>query len=427
MQREAIIVMLGFCLTILVASAIVADAGPLDPPGGPVASSMKTLDDVEPRIPLNQSTAPGDADSLFKITEAGSYYLTGNIQGVASKHAIEIAVPSVTLDLAGFTMNGAPSSLDAIHVEPVGLPLLIEIRNGTISGWTEDGIDAEAAIGIRIEDVAVTLCQGFAFRLGDQARLSGCAASFSQIGFFGGESCLLDRCRADLITLGAGFHFENGTDISHCHANGAAGSGFIMGSYSQISDCAATGNDSAGFQIGVQSVITRCLANLNGLVGLSANDSTIIDCRASANQGSGVDVVASTILNTVCDANNDVGIDAGSASIVKSCSAHNNSSHGIEVNDDCIVEGNSSRSNGFNGVGAGIYVAGDDNRIEGNLLHYNDYGLDVDGMRNIIVRNNARGNGANFAQVGGGNILGTVVGSTATMNASENDLINLSF
>jgi hypothetical protein len=168
MQREAIIVMLGFCLTILVASAIVADAGPLDPPGGPVASSMKTLDDVEPRIPLNQSTAPGDADSLFKITEAGSYYLTGNIQGVASKHAIEIAVPSVTLDLAGFTMNGAPSSLDAIHVEPVGLPLLIEIRNGTISGWTEDGIDAEAAIGIRIEDVAVTLCQGFAFRLGDQ-------------------------------------------------------------------------------------------------------------------------------------------------------------------------------------------------------------------------------------------------------------------
>jgi hypothetical protein len=75
----------------LLGGAVVSVAGPLSPPGGPVASTYKTLSEVEPRTAVSLANTPGDADSLFKITQPGSYYLTGNIVGVAGKHGVEIA------------------------------------------------------------------------------------------------------------------------------------------------------------------------------------------------------------------------------------------------------------------------------------------------------------------------------------------------
>ncbi|MCL4222042.1 MAG: hypothetical protein KJZ65_11815 [Phycisphaerales bacterium] len=54
-------------------------AGPPDPPSGPVASSYKTLAEVEPRIAIKATNTPGDANSVFRITQSGSYYLAGDI------------------------------------------------------------------------------------------------------------------------------------------------------------------------------------------------------------------------------------------------------------------------------------------------------------------------------------------------------------
>jgi len=46
---------------------------------------------------LNAANTPGDADSVFKITQSGSYYLAGNITGVSAKYGVEIAASGVTL------------------------------------------------------------------------------------------------------------------------------------------------------------------------------------------------------------------------------------------------------------------------------------------------------------------------------------------
>src|SRR5438093_7800183 len=94
----------------LIAAAGVLYGGPLDPPAGPVTSTYKTLTEVEPRTAVNAVNTPGDFNSLFKISQPGSYYLTGNITGVASKHGIEIVASGVTLDLNGFDLLGAPGS-----------------------------------------------------------------------------------------------------------------------------------------------------------------------------------------------------------------------------------------------------------------------------------------------------------------------------
>src|SRR5437762_13979859 len=113
MTRKTRIITLALAAAVAV-TGLIASAGNLNPPAGPVTPTMKTLTEVEPRIAINATNTPGDSDSLFKITQPGSYYLTGNITGVAGKHGIEIAASGVTLDLNGFDLLGAPSSLDRV-------------------------------------------------------------------------------------------------------------------------------------------------------------------------------------------------------------------------------------------------------------------------------------------------------------------------
>ena len=112
MNSRSLIVTVIVCATALMIASLIANAGPLAPPAGPIAPTNKTLAEVEPRIAINATNTPGDADSLFRIAAPGSYYLTGNITGVVGEHGIEIASSGVTLDLMGFELLGVAGSLD---------------------------------------------------------------------------------------------------------------------------------------------------------------------------------------------------------------------------------------------------------------------------------------------------------------------------
>src|SRR4029079_13757973 len=127
-------------------------------PPGPVASTMKTLSEVEPRIAVNSINTPGDAASLFKITQPGSYYLTGNITGEVGKHGVEITASGVTLDLNGFDLVGVASmgNFDGVSTTVNNLAN-IAVINGSVRNWGDEGVDLGTfpytAVNCRVADV----------------------------------------------------------------------------------------------------------------------------------------------------------------------------------------------------------------------------------------------------------------------------------
>jgi hypothetical protein len=107
--------------------------GTLTPPGAP-APTLKTLDQIEPRTPVDATHTPGNIFAQFIISQPGSYYLTSNIVSVSGKRGIEIDVSNITLDLNGFSMLGDSNALDGIYFSATTITN-VAIRNGTISGW----------------------------------------------------------------------------------------------------------------------------------------------------------------------------------------------------------------------------------------------------------------------------------------------------
>ena len=334
-----------------------AFAGDLNPPAGPIAPTPGP----EPRTAINPVNTPGDANSVFRISSPGSYYLTGSVTGVAAKNGIKIEASNVTLDLMGFELVGVAGSLDGLLVS--GLQTGLSVHNGSAHSWGTDGIDMINASGSTIFQVR--------------------SIGNSGIGIRVGSACIVRECQA----------------LSN------SSSGIVTGNRSAITRCTAQGNGAGGGGNGITTsndcTISECVACSNGSgpsggSGINAGSSnTIIGCAASAN-------------GTGADFSND-GIVTSSGTLVANCTTASNSGDGIQVQQRCIVIGNISIGNGFLfGTGAAIHATGSDNRIEGNNCIISVRGIDVDAAGNIIIRNTCSGNTTNWDIVAN-NVCGPIL------------------
>jgi len=142
MERTAAAIGVVACLVIFGETS----AGNLNPPGPP-APTMKTLDQVEARTPIGALP--------FTISQSGSYYLTGNLQGVSGQDGITVKADNVTIDLNGFALIGVAGSGAGISL---GVPSSrnLTIRNGTIRDWSSQGINAGFSLNVLFEDLLVS-------------------------------------------------------------------------------------------------------------------------------------------------------------------------------------------------------------------------------------------------------------------------------
>ncbi len=125
-------------------------------PTGPPAPTMKTLDQVEPRTPVDAVHTPAAGYGEFAITNPGSYYLTTNLLGVSGKYGIEVMTNHVTIDLNGFALLGGGVAGIGVNIDAGASN--VTLRNGTISGWG-DGVDSSAP-NTCVEHLKVLNCKG---------------------------------------------------------------------------------------------------------------------------------------------------------------------------------------------------------------------------------------------------------------------------
>mgnify|MGYP006424116089 CR=1 FL=1 len=361
----------------------VAGAGDLDPPPGPVAPSMKTLDQVEPRTAVNEENTPGTGSASFVIDEPGSYYLTSNITGEAGKSGISIRASGVTLDLNGFTVEGVDGATNGINVGELTFRQGVRITNGVVRDWPGVGVRlrAEACQVDRVrlvdnetwgldasEGFELTLesCSGFIngtvdasekgdFRLAQASVVRDCISrSTDGVAFSASEavSATLRGCTAQSPRDG-GFYLESrNVVLSDCAASNAAGESTfvdafeIVGSSIAIENCAARQASGTGFV-------------LRGPVDTNDGTATIRGCAA---QNCGLDGfefrrLSVTAENCIANGSDSDGFALDSfegglrpTSVFRGCVARDSGADGFDLDEfanaiDCSAAG--AGDNGF--------------------------------------------------------------------------------
>lgn len=362
-----------------------AAQGSLLPPGPP-APTMKTLDQVEARTPVNAVTCPGDATHLFIISQPGSYYLTGNITGVTGKHAIKISATHVTLDLNNFVLKSTlAEALTGIEITSSGN---VMITNGSLSGWGHSAIHGPTANYSRYINLQVTECSAQA------PQGVFCAIQ-------GGEGCTASGCVFTKNAL-TGIKLHKGSLLEHCTASSNGGGGLAAGDGCLVRDCVATLNKKGGILTDAECNIVDCTINYNYDRGLWADRSCLVS-RCTAIQ-------------------NETGIETYHDSQVVDCIANNNQTDGIRVESNTLVRNCVASVNGTNSAGAGIHATLSGNRIEGNQTRSNKgHGIKCDAGAggDYILQNTSAGNPVNYAP-NSGTAFAPVQSLAAQTNPSAN-------
>jgi len=437
-------------------------AGTLEP-AGPPAPTMKTLNEVEARIPIRPSEMP------ITIGNPGSYYLTGNFTASSATHAIFISAEHVTVDLNGYSLNGNNKlGRDAIQID--ASMKYTTIRNGYIFNWSGNGINGEEAERTYVEDVHVDTVTNEGIFLASGTKAIGCSATNCGEGFTLGSDSIAVRCTARNNTNN-GFGTWGNCLLAECIASGNGTNGldkaqtpaqaepripinadtapgnsafeYVIsraGSYYLTADVSTAKSgisvdvddvtiDLMGFTISGPDVGIRNGVYMYQRNNVQISNGTIRDFSAGIYEAittgknhkiSYINAVSNTVsgivlLGTNCRVENCTSSDNGTGS-----TSH---VYGIRAGENAMVSSNTVEGNGYSTVGAyvyGIYTSSGSTVTDNTVCNNGSsggnrvYGI-VGAQSSMITDNNIRKNGTS-AQ---GNVYGISAsyGSVITGNA----------
>lgn len=302
--------------------------GALTPSGAP-APSLRTLLQVEPRTPVDSTHTPGDNSSIYKITTPGSYYLTGNVTyspriGDSSQQScIEIQAHDVTLDLNGFrVVNGAGTNgVNGIIVN--GGYKSVTIKNGTVTGWNVDGINAGSIVSGNFENLTVDGNGEDGIVVGNSSSIRNCrAVNNKKRGIVAVNNCVISDCEVRQNPE-VGISASSYCVISRCTVSDAtSGDGIFAANYCTVESCKVNNTFEFGIRTTQRPNISNCSVSDSGHVDVNGVSGGILlhyagsvrNCTITGNRV-GIEVLGSSdgggvlIENNQIDSNTGGGID----------------------------------------------------------------------------------------------------------------------
>ena len=275
-------------VTILVTIAGVlmtglASAGSLEPVAAP-SSTMKTLDEVEPRIAIPASSTGADT---YSISQSGSYYLAGD--RVCSRNGILVNADNVTIDLMEYSLIGLGTG--EYNGIDINARLNVEIRNGTIRNFDTGIQDLNTEInGHRIIDARILLNTKSGIDLkGSGNYVKGCTITDNGANitlaygiYSGAKSIVVDNIvnnngtnSGGIRAISAGFSSRVAGNLVTKNGYSASSSvlGIIVGDFSTVTgntcneNGEGAGGDVYGMYVGGGSTVTGNTSGLNGQNG----------------------------------------------------------------------------------------------------------------------------------------------------------------
>lgn len=333
----------------------------------------------DPRIAINAANTPGDAESVFRITAPGSYYLEANLTAVIGRHGLVIAASDVYVDLMGFALRGDFGGENAIAVS--GTRANISISNGSIFFWSGVGIALGEALGVALVDLQVRTTLLGGIEVGSGAVLERCRVTFSPgFGIRTGDRAHLADCQVEGMSAGVGIATQAGSVVRNCVVADVAHDGVQVGPGSLVIGCTVREAGAKGIA-GDRTTVQGCVVRECAGPGISLARGTVRDCEVSNNQGSGVEILLGSglVVNNQVSAN---GLD------------------GIRIQNGARVEQNDVRD------------------------HASGIGIRVVGARSFVARNSLFGNATPLSVPVQGNFVGPLV-SVNAVNGRDDPWANI--
>lgn len=392
--------------------------GPLQPSAGP-EEMMKSLDQIEPRTPINELP--------FTITESGSYFITGDL--TVSGDGIVVEADHVSIDLMGYSLTGDGSSGQGISVTDADG---VTIRNGAILAF-EDGIRLLNSRFGRLEDLVLSdhFNNGLSVEGTGGGASSGHRIRDISANRNGGVGVALIASSAGSV---------DGNILTHVR--------LVDNQINGLSLLAQNGTASGNI---IRKGVVKGTALFSGLDVLSQSGGTaagniIEDMQVLANDHSGIRLMAfdsdsitsGNIVrnNRIIDNGNQIpalsvqGMNGGQANgnLLENNWVRDNASFGIYLNTSGTgtARGNVIRASTVSGNSTvGIRLDGDTEgtRVEDNTVSDHPTGIQVDSTKAFVFKNVLFNNGTALV-AGAGNIVGALNSGTGeignTVNAWSN-------
>ena len=380
--NHQLVAAVGLLFTLALQPSTLLAQGSLTPPGPP-APTMKTLQQVEPRVPI--STAP------FTISQPGSYYLTTNLT-VSGGNAITIAANGVTLDLNGFTISSTANPASGTAVLINGGLQDITIQNGHIQGGvTNDGSGVFSGPGfrygifysgsepqnVRVSGVSVSGCLNDGINVGFGASTTAVENCVVRtVGGVGIAASIIRGC----VAWGCGSHAILGNQVSDSRGESVGGYGLYAANTAQ--NCYGISSNSYGLY--ADSTAIGCYGQSSSGTGLQAR--TAQNCHGSSS-GSGYGLSASWVASGCYGYS--VSGNGLYAMTAQNCYGQSSSGIGLQAGTALNCLGSSSGS-GY-GLYAGIALNCNGSSISGTGLYamtaQNCYGQSNSGPRALSAQN----------------------------------------